>query len=385
MTTELVYRGVQLRQSPAQSETPEDRVFTLTASTQDLDSHDSIVEASWDLERYQRNPVVLWDHNFTFDSGTLPIGTMRNLKVNENNELVGELVLASEKANPKAEQVYQLIKEGILRGVSVGFYPRDVRFEKRDNREIMILSNNELREISITPVPSNPNALIQLRSRAKGNPVKTKKDPTTKAAPPMSDYENACAYILGAVDESGIPEDQKEPLKTDLKARMDECMQAGETESADESKSDLERILKAVGAKSVDAAIVVIEALQERGASLPSVEKSLESDRLAKLIADGERAGKVTPAIKKKDSWKRAVAKGFDAVKEAIDLLPRATFLPDDTEPDEEPEVPAASAKSAKSTLVRLTAEDEALCKREGIDPKKFLERKRALIESDEL
>ena len=152
--TEPFYRRALIQREAQPQQTQGERVFPIVASTEDLDSYETIVESSWILDRYLKNPVVLWDHNAHLTDATLPIGTVRNLKV-ENGALVGEMVLASERANPRAEQVYQSIIEGTLRGVSVGFYPRDVREEMRDGREIYVLSNNELFEISLTAVPSN--------------------------------------------------------------------------------------------------------------------------------------------------------------------------------------------------------------------------------------
>lgn len=385
-----IYRSAQVRELPTKpaDTASNERVFQLVASTQDLDSHDSIVEASWDLKRYLENPIVLWDHNMTFDSGTLPIGTMRKLEVNKDNQLVGELVLASEKANPRAEQVFQLIKEGILRGVSVGFYPRDVRYEKHDGRQVLVLSNNELREISLTPVPSNPNTLIQLRSRAaERKPVMDKdkkKDGATqkRGAAPLSDPA-AIEYILGAVDESSIPDDQKQPLKDAIKARFEECMQAGEAESADsEAKTALESILKTVGTKTAEAAVLVIEGLQERVAGIPKTEKNLETERTKTMLDEARRAGKLTPAIEKKPSWQQVVKRGYDAMKEAIDLLEPQSFVRSDDE-DKEPEIDLGAI--TKSGPIRLTSEDEEMIRREKLDPKKFLEHKKSLAKQGNL
>jgi hypothetical protein len=84
--------------------------------------------------------------------------------VNGNLECV--IRFASAAANPVAEQVWQSIKEETLRAVSVGFMPNSVRVEMRDGQEVYVLSDNELMEISVVPIPANPEALSKMKARA---------------------------------------------------------------------------------------------------------------------------------------------------------------------------------------------------------------------------
>jgi HK97 family phage prohead protease len=141
--------------------TKESRSIDVVASTDAVDSYGEIVEQSWDLKRYLANPVVLFAHN----SRELPIGTARDVKL-EGGALVATLDFVSAEANPKAEQVWQLIQQGALRAVSVGFRSRTVRAEKRDGKEVYVLADNELHEISVVPIPANPEAVARARARA---------------------------------------------------------------------------------------------------------------------------------------------------------------------------------------------------------------------------
>jgi HK97 family phage prohead protease len=136
------------------------RSVDVIASTAAIDSYEEIVEQVWDLRRYQTNPVVLFAH----DSHELPIGRAENVRV-EGGALRARIVFASAAANPKADGVWQLVKERMVSGVSVGFVPRQLRKEMRGGKEITVLSENELYEISIVPVPANPDAAI---ARASG-------------------------------------------------------------------------------------------------------------------------------------------------------------------------------------------------------------------------
>ena len=75
-------------------------------------------------------------------------------------------MFASAKANPLAEQVWQSVQERTLRAVSVGFKPREVRKETRDDKDVYVLSDNDLYEISVVPIPSNPEALTRMKALA---------------------------------------------------------------------------------------------------------------------------------------------------------------------------------------------------------------------------
>lgn len=138
-----------------------EREVDFVCSTEDIDSYGTILKSNWDLTRYLKNPVVLFAH----DQRSLPIGTAKNVRV-VKKQLLATVKFMTAKANPRAEECFQSVLEGSLRGISVGFYPREVYSEKQKDKDIYVLDDNELRELSLAPVPSNPNALAQLRMRA---------------------------------------------------------------------------------------------------------------------------------------------------------------------------------------------------------------------------
>ena len=139
----------------------EERQADFVASTEALDADGDIVEQKWDLGRYMKNPVVLFGHS----SKDLPIGHATNVSV-KDGQLQATIVFASEKANPMAERVWQSVQERTLRAVSVGFKPREVRKETRNDKDVYVLSDNELYEISVVPIPSNPEALTRMKALA---------------------------------------------------------------------------------------------------------------------------------------------------------------------------------------------------------------------------
>lgn len=139
----------------------EGRSATFVCSTDVVDRYDEIVAQNWDLRSYRQNPVALYAHN----KSELPIGQATEVDV-VGGKLIATLKFASEKANPLAENVWQSILEKTLRAVSVGFIPHTVRWERRLDTEVLVLDDNELLEISVVPVPANPEALAKAHAKA---------------------------------------------------------------------------------------------------------------------------------------------------------------------------------------------------------------------------
>lgn len=158
MDEQLVARSYGLHLRALRTES---READFVASTEAIDSYDEVVEQSWDLERYGSNPVVLFAHQ----SRELPIGRATRVAV-VNGQLEATIQFATAEMNPKADQVFRMVQAKMLNAVSVGFVPRDVRLEKRDGRDIYVLGDNELHEISVVPIPANPEALAKMKAKA---------------------------------------------------------------------------------------------------------------------------------------------------------------------------------------------------------------------------
>lgn len=139
----------------------ESRSVDVIASTEAIDSHGTVIRQNWQLDRYRASPVVLYAH----DSCELPIGLASNVRI-QDGALCATLTFSTEDLNPQAEMVWKNVKAGTLRGVSVGFWPHSVRWETEEDREFVVLDDNELFEISMVPVGSNPETLAQMRARA---------------------------------------------------------------------------------------------------------------------------------------------------------------------------------------------------------------------------
>lgn len=123
---------------------------------------DTIDAAGWDLMDFNRNPVALWAH----DSSAPPIGGARNVAV-EGQRLMGDIEFARPETYAFAETIYRLLLDKFIRAVSVGFMPVKYRFAENDADRAFGIDflEQSLLEISVCPVPANPNALAEARRK----------------------------------------------------------------------------------------------------------------------------------------------------------------------------------------------------------------------------
>jgi HK97 family phage prohead protease len=130
-------------------------------STAGVDRHGTIISPDgWDLANFRQNPIMAYQHNTNSTDPDDILGTWE-IRV-ENGQLVGTPNFEPADINPKAEKVRAKVDHGTLRAVSVGFIPRKYHWgdkAKGERSDVLYLDENELLEVSIVAVPSNPDAL----------------------------------------------------------------------------------------------------------------------------------------------------------------------------------------------------------------------------------
>jgi HK97 family phage prohead protease len=138
-----------------------ERQYEFTASTADMDRDGESIEVSgWDLKNFKKNPVIMFAHDYR----TLPIGKATKIGV-KDGKLVDVVEFPPEGTYEFADTVARLVDAGYLKTQSVGFIPKtwtDADFEDdaKGQKPRRTYTKQELLEISIVPVPSNPNALM---------------------------------------------------------------------------------------------------------------------------------------------------------------------------------------------------------------------------------
>lgn len=135
----------------------EDRILRFIGSTEAQDRDGDIISSSgWELENYKKNPVFLWAHDYSIP----PIGKAIDVRV-RNKQLIFDIQFLEEGVYPLADTIYKLYKGGFLNATSVGFVGKQAEPIANGSKYI----RQELLELSAVPVPSNPTALQQAKSK----------------------------------------------------------------------------------------------------------------------------------------------------------------------------------------------------------------------------
>ena len=78
---------------------------------------------------------------------------------------MGNIEFMPADISPFADSIYRMVKAGFVKAVSVGFIPLEYSFVNESDRPFGIdFKKQELLEISVCPVPCNPNALQEAKS-----------------------------------------------------------------------------------------------------------------------------------------------------------------------------------------------------------------------------
>ena len=316
----------------------EKRCVDVVASTDAIDAHGEIVDQSWDLKRYSANPVVLYNHNVDADDpeDSLPIGYAENVKV-VKGQLEATLCFVTEKANKLAELVWQGFVQKSLRAVSVGFFPRNIRTEMVDGEEVYRLLDNELFEISVCPMGSNPEAVrkaAEVRHQAYRLDAK-------KTAPAAETTD------MNEAEIKALREEHTKALETERAAKAVAAKDAADARAAlDATNKTLKALLAGQPEEheSGDASVLVAKAHARMNAEIKAM-----TDKLTEQEVDALIGVKITPA--QKSAWldlAKSSRKSFDSLLAVTpDLNLGAKVLGAD--PNPKSSLPAPATVAGKS------------------------------------
>lgn len=128
-------------------------------STGKVDRHGDIVDQdSWILEHFKKNAPFLFHH----ESNDFPLGKWNKIWFEDDPELGKILVGEAEfgvDIYDKAKLAFDMVKKGYIKMVSVGFIPHEVDYD--EEKDVFILSENELLEGSLVNIGSNRDALLK--------------------------------------------------------------------------------------------------------------------------------------------------------------------------------------------------------------------------------
>ena len=143
----------QQRSAPPPGGEPDEFIL----SDGSIDRMGDVVDPSgWQLDRLKSDPPVLFNHN-----RDQIVGRWTDVRV-KDGKLMGRIVWAKSDKWPMAQYIRDLVREGILRTVSVGFQPvaRQPLTKDADAKHGPFrFTKQQLLECSLVSVPANPNAL----------------------------------------------------------------------------------------------------------------------------------------------------------------------------------------------------------------------------------
>lgn len=116
---------------------------------------DQITATGWNLDNFEKNPVVPWAHRYDLQ----PVGRALDTRVSAKSLLTK---VQFDTGNAFAADVERQVRTGFINAVSVGFRPIEAAMSEREGRFGMNgvdFIKSELLEISIVPVPMHARAL----------------------------------------------------------------------------------------------------------------------------------------------------------------------------------------------------------------------------------
>jgi len=136
-----------------------DNQISIVGSTEALDRDGEIIKmAGWQLDNYMKNPIILPAHMYW--EPAIGKGAVRI----DNNKLVFDITFPDKGINPVADVYRGLYKGGFMNACSVGFIGIDYTWGEKDGDPRRTYEKQELLELSLCSVPSNPQALVTDKS-----------------------------------------------------------------------------------------------------------------------------------------------------------------------------------------------------------------------------
>lgn len=147
----------------------ETRTIRFLASTTARDRHRTVInQKNWKLDNFNANPIIGYQHTLYGDMCNAPdpddvIGKGRAFV--EGDKLFVDVTFEPKELNAKADKIFEKVLNGTLRAVSVGFLElgkgKYGQGEERQggSQETYYFEGQELIELSIVNIPSNPEAL----------------------------------------------------------------------------------------------------------------------------------------------------------------------------------------------------------------------------------
>ena len=137
----------------------DDGIYEATITTSTMDRQGEVVIATgMKADNYMRNPVVLFGHDYQAP----PVAKALELSVTAD-AVKARFQFPAKDVSARADEIHALWDGGFLNAVSIGFIPS----KWAENSATPTITEWELLEFSIVPVPANQEALRLMLEQAK--------------------------------------------------------------------------------------------------------------------------------------------------------------------------------------------------------------------------
>ena len=152
-------------------------------------------------ENYDKNPVVLVDHNWTTDS---IVARNINIEVSEN-EIIATSQFPPIGELPLSDEIFKKIVNKLINAVSIGFRTMEYAKNNEGGYDINLW---ELLEYSFVAIPANPEALQKNKKEVVGVDEAKVQELISAAIAPLEEkittLETQVADITAALEEADI-------------------------------------------------------------------------------------------------------------------------------------------------------------------------------------
>lgn len=214
------------------------RTVRFRASTPAIDRHGTIVKPDGiSTKNFRKNPIFLWGHDgygSMLGGGPAMENVIGKVTDYERSEKAFDIDVefAPADVNPKADLAYKMVRSGFLNTVSVGFSPIETHTEgvkaaDGGDQEILVYDKSDLLEVSLVPIPSNPEALALVRSMAQEVNKETPPWMPQISMPQLSVKDNGCEYRTIMSDGSTFTSSADGWIDFDMKSSNDQIRISG--------------------------------------------------------------------------------------------------------------------------------------------------------------
>lgn len=258
-----------------------------------------------DLEQFRKNPIMLWNHNKTYDdsrNSKLPIGHWENIRI-QGTEILADAVFDNDEFS---QTIARKVESGTLRMASIGATPIEVSTEpiyiKPGQRYETVLKWRP-REASIVNEGSNNNAF---------------------ALSDVELYDNEDNIIeLSADGSSPLKELNQQPINSENMNGVKKLLNL----SADATEQDVLNALNPLLTLSADLENEKQEKalLQEKLDKIELADKEAKRAKAESMIADALKDGRLSDDAEKSTTtfWLSAFESNSDLAEKNLNNLPK--------------------------------------------------------------